>query len=310
MTNAKRPADPNVTWIEIAGDYQCNNSCVGCFSLGDDSSSMSLKEAVIALENGRKAGATKFWLGGGEPTMRRDVAMMVKAASSLGYETIKLQTNGMMLSYPRLVEKLVGAGLTEVNFAIKGPTAETHDRLTQTPGCFDAMIRGIENIRGSGLLMEGDILVYRSNADEIPEMVRFFHAEGLYRFNLWLMSATDRSDESVRREVPRISETVPHIAAASDLGLSELSDFISSLHTPPCTMLPGYERCLFFAPDLELLVCNPGGYSFMLEESPIEGGLYFPRCDGCDMRHRCGGARADYVEIFGDDEFQPLKRLE
>ncbi len=305
MTHAQRTGPP-VTWIEIAADYDCNNSCVGCFSLGGDSSSMTLKEAVIALENGRRMGASKFWLGGGEPTMRRDVAMLVKAASSMGYEAIKLQTNGMMLAYPKLVEKLVGAGLTEVNFSIKGATAEAHDRLSQTPGSFDAMMLGIENIRAENLEMEGDILVYKSNNAQLSEMIEFFHQEGISRFNLWLMSATDRSIQEVVDEVPRISDVVPHIAAASDLKLSGLSGFITSLHTPPCTMPAGYEECLFFAPDLELLVCNPGGYSFMLEESPIEGGLYFDRCDGCSMRDRCGGARADYVEIFGDDEFQPL----
>lgn len=310
MTHAEPAPPQRVDWIEIACDYSCNNACVGCFSLGSDAASMTLKEAVVLLENGRKTGATKFWFGGGEPTLRPDLAMIVKAASMMGYEAIKLQTNGMMLAYPRLVDKLVRAGLTEVNFSIKGADAETHDRLSQTPGSFGAMMKGIENIRKAGLRMEGDVLVYGSNAAEIPNIVRFFHGEGLHRFNLWLMSAIDRDNEEVMREVPRISDTVPHISAALDLGLSDLSDFISSLHTPPCTVPKGYERALFFAADLNLLVCDPAGYSFRLEESPIEGGLYFPRCDDCALRTRCGGARADYVAIYGDEEFQPVARSE
>ena len=40
-------------------------------------------------------------------------------------------------------------------------------------------------------------------------------------------------------------------------------------------------------------------------ESPIEGGTYLERCEGCSLRPRCNGMRSDYVAIHGDDEFQP-----
>ena len=52
-------------------------------------------------------------------------------------------------------------------------------------------------------------------------------------------------------------------------------------------------KCEFFAADLDLLVANPDGYSFWLEESPIEGGHYFERCGGCAPRGRCGGVREE-----------------
>jgi hypothetical protein len=168
------------------------------------------------------------------------------------------------------------------------------------------MLEGMERMRRAGLALEGDILVYRGNARELPDMVRDYHGRGLERFGVWLLAAIDRREAAVAREVPRISDVVPYLEAALGLGLSNDPTFIVSLHTPPCTLPANLQRCAFYAPDLSLLVCNPGRHRFLLEKSPIEGGLYFEGCSSCRMRPRCSGARADYVALHGDQEFQPV----
>ena len=168
------------------------------------------------------------------------------------------------------------------------------------------MLRAIELLRAEGLRLEGDVLVYRQNAVELPEIVRLFHERGLTRFFVWLLAAGDVDAEEVQSAVPRIAEVMPHLVAAMDLGLSPEPDFITSLHTPPCTVPVSHHRALFFATDLKMVVVNPGGHSFPLETSPIEGGLYTPRWAQCRMRPRCGGFREGCAKRFGDEEFQPL----
>ncbi|MBR57703.1 MAG: hypothetical protein CMH54_06545 [Myxococcales bacterium] len=301
------PRDRPVSWLEISADYSCNNRCIGCYSVLDTNDGMDTREAFEVLQMGRRRGARNLWMGGGEPTLRRDLTKILAQARRLGYERIKLQTNGMLLAYPAYLNKCVEAGLTEINFAIKGVNAQSHDRLTRTPGCFDLMVKGMEEAARADLFMEGDILVYRSNMDEIPEMIRFYTDLGLSRYNLWLFSATDAGNKDLTRQVPRISEVMPFIMEAMDLGLSDRPDFISSLHTPPCTIPKSHRACQFHAADLDLLVANPNNYSFWLEESPIEGGHYFDRCRDCVEKPDCGGARIDYVRVHGDEEFQPTK---
>lgn len=292
-------------WVELIADYRCNNRCVGCYSVADDGPSMTTREAFETLQRGRRAGADCLWLGGGDPTLRKDLLAIVRAASRLGFRRIKLQTNGMLLSYPDFTERLVEAGLSEVAFAIKGASAETHDHYTRTPGSHALLLKAVDVAREAGLALEGDLLVYRGNVHELPDVVRGFHARGLSRFRIWLLSAVDRASEVVD-EVPAIREVVPALREAIALGLSDEPDFIVSLHTPPCTLPRELWGARFFAPELDLVVENPGNHSFRLEESPIEGGHYLDRCGGCAERLRCSGLREDYLAVHGDEEFQPL----
>ena len=287
-----------VTWIEISADYRCNNRCVGCPAVDHGGPSMATLQVLAALRDGRRDGARRLWLGGGEPTTRPDLVRIVAAARSLGYEAVKLQTNGMMLAYPEVVERLVAAGVTEINVSIKGARAATHDRLTRTPGCFDLMCRAIENAAAHPVRLEGDYLAYRSNVGELPEAARDFAARGLAHLNVWLLSAAGAPE--ARDEVPRISDLVESLAAAA----AHIP--ITSLHTPPCTLPAELTAARFHAPELDLRVINPGGHAFMLQDSPIEGGHYVSGCAACAERRRCTGARRDYVEIHGEDELRPI----
>jgi len=264
---------------------------------------MSPRQLLAAIAEGRKRGGRNLWLGGGEPTIRPDIVRAIKYAKHVGYERVKLQTNGMMFAYAKFAGACHEAGLTELNLSIKGATAETHDRFARTPGCFAAMLEGIEQARERGLRLEGDVLVYRDNAAEIPEIVRTFHTLGVCHFNLWLLSSWEGGAPA--EQVPRIADVMPHITAAMDLALEPAPDFITSLHTPRCTIPPGYERCAFSARGLNLLIGDAGGQWFWLEDSPIEGGAWLDSCEQCSVREQCAGPRADYRRIHGDEEFAP-----
>jgi len=292
-------------WLELTADYRCNNRCVGCFAVNNDGPTMSPDELRAALVRGRREGATSLWLGGGEPTLRPDLFGIAAAARKIGYTRVRLQTNGMLLSYPEYVQRSRAAGVTEVSFSVKGARADTHDRLARTPGSHAMMLRGIENAVREGLGVQADILAYRSNVDEIVEMVRAYTPMGVSAYRVWLLSAADGANEDVSGEVPTVTSVVAAVTAAMDLGLSSRDDFVTSLHTPACTVPRAYHRCLFYAAELGLLVAGPGGDTFRLEASRMEGGSYGPECDTCSARPRCLGFRSDYRVIHGDAEFRP-----
>jgi molybdenum cofactor biosynthesis enzyme MoaA len=299
-------------WLEVTPGFRCNQGCLGCFSVVDPArlppdarTEMDAREVLDALARGRRDGARALWIGGGEPTLRRDLLATVRAARQMGYDRIKLQTNGMLLAYPDHARACAAAGVTEVAFALKGATAESHDRWTRTPGAHALLRQAMGHVRALGLPLEADVLVYRSTAHELPDLVRAYTPLGVGHYRLWLLSASDDASDEVRREIPRLSDVAPWITAAMDLGLSPREDFITSLHTPACTLPVTHHRALFFAPDLAMRVANPGGHSLLLEDSPMEGGAYLPGCAGCVHRPRCGGPRRDYLQVHGPGEFVP-----
>lgn len=293
-------------WLEVSADYRCNNRCLGCFSARDDGPSLTTTQIAEQLAQARQRGARSLWLGGGEPTLRKDLLALVKHARKLGFDRVRLQTNGMLLSYAEFTAALVSAGVTEVSFSIKGSSAATHDRLTSTPGCYALMLAGMARVRRHGLHMSGDLLIYRSNLSELVAMVQSHFALGLSRFDVWMFSAADSNDPALEQEMPRYRDVAREVARALELGLSDAHDFITSLHTPPCTLPASLRGSAFLARELDLWVVDPGGHGFFLEESAIEGGVFLERCKGCELRGRCGGARGIYLRAFGDDEIVPV----
>lgn len=290
-------------WLEITPDYRCNHRCLGC-AAGEGGPSLTSRELVSALADGRRQGITRLWVGGGEPTLRRDLVPLVRRAQALGFAKIRLQTNGAMLAYPELVHRIADAGVTEVSFSIKGVDARTHDRFSRAAGAFDLLERGIANARARGLALEGDVLVYRSTTDQIPSVVRTFSDRGLTHFRIWMMSP-DASDSEALAEEPRWSEVAASVEEALGLGISTDPEHLLSLHSPPCTLMGRAERARFFAPALGLIVHDASGHRFRLEDSAFEGGSYTPRCEGCALRPRCNGVRAAYVDRHGDAELRP-----
>ena len=293
--------------LEIALDYRCNLRCLGCHSCHDTGERLASSQAMELLRSGREQGIGSLWLGGGEPTLRDDLLSLVRAARELGYGHVTVQTNGMRLSYAQYRTALLAAGVTCVRLNVKSHRSEVHDRLSGGVSCHALLLEALAGLATTGVTVVADVLLTRSTVDDLAETVSFFGSRGVSAFTLWLLSTADRAEEEVAREVPRIADLVVSLAAAR-VAANGLGVGLTSLHTPPCT-LPAELRELYTpASSLSLVVTGPEGRPFALESSPFEGGAYLEGCADCADRARCGGPRADYRRLHGDQEFVPLQR--
>ena len=140
---------PPIGWLEITADYRCNNRCVGCFAVTDTGPSMSASEILAALRRGRNEGARGLWLGGGEPTLRRDLpALVARLAATPGIEDIALTTNGLLL--PGMAVALRRAGLRRVTISLDSLDDATFRRMNGLDVPLAAVLKGIEAARDAG----------------------------------------------------------------------------------------------------------------------------------------------------------------
>lgn len=293
-------------WLEISPGFACNVRCPGCYSVSAEArDQMDWPEVLRWLQTARRRGAQHVWLSGGEPTLRKDFLATLRAAKQLGYQRIKVQSNGLLFSYPQFAQKAVDAGLTEVNLLLKSRDPDVHDALMGQPGALAILDKAVDVLGQLPVRLEGDILWTARTAPGLATLVEHYAARGFKHFNVWLFSLADAGEADLRHEVPRLTDAMPEllraVAAAERHGAT-----LVSLHTPHCLVPPDTWRIQFDAAGMGLLIVNPGGHAFMLEQSAIELGTYPPACETCAVRAHCHGLRKDYIAVHGDGELRPV----
>jgi MoaA/NifB/PqqE/SkfB family radical SAM enzyme len=292
-------------WVEIALDYRCNLRCLGCRACEDNGERLGPAEVLQVLREARARDVPNLWIGGGEPTLRADLASIIATSRALGFSRVLLQTNGVRLAYAPFAAAVVRAGVTDVSLNVKSHRAEVHDRLSRVEGSHALLLAGLANLRTSPVRIAADILLTRATVPDLAATVTDFANRGVTRFTLWLLSAADSADPAVAAEVPSLTELADPIAeaaAAADRYGAELV----SLHTPPCTLRRDHRDRYLPARSLRLVVVDPSGRSFPLENSPFEGGTFLEACGRCTSRSTCSGARSDYLSLHGPAGLNPI----
>ena len=171
-------------WVRLS--FDCNNHCTFCLDAnahdGTMRSSMDIKVQII---EGKKRGASRLILSGGEPTMHPNFLDFVKLGKRAGYRKVQTVTNGRMFQYPAVLEAARQNGLDEITFSLHGHTAKIHDALVGTPGAFAEETAGLKAALASGgFIVNVDIVINKQNVRHLPEMLETFIGWGVKEFDL------------------------------------------------------------------------------------------------------------------------------
>lgn len=293
-------------WIEIVVGFGCNCRCRVCPSATQAQvPPMSAGEIAGWLERSRERGARHVWFGGGEPTLHPGLIRSIELARRLGYERIRIQTNGIRFAYLPFTRRCLEAGANEFSLAIMGADAGIHDQITQNPGSFDRLLEGAGNLVDSGARVEGDVLITTLSMSRLAQTVERFAGLGVGRFTFWTASRFGMENEGIESLLPRLTDLMPHLESAWEAA-GRAGVEATSLHTPPCLLGEKFRDRYVHAGTWKLSVITPGSDPFPAEESPIEGGVFLESCSACAMRRDCLGLRKDYLDLFGPEEFNPV----
>ena len=142
-----------IHYLRISLTDHCNLRCVYCMpedqTFRPKAEMMQDEEILLLTRLFADLGFDKIRLTGGEPTVRANVAELVRGiAATPGINSLSMTTNGIQLS--RLARPLKEAGLQRVNISIDTLDPEKFRRLTRW-GSVDDVWNGILAAEAAGL---------------------------------------------------------------------------------------------------------------------------------------------------------------
>jgi cyclic pyranopterin phosphate synthase len=174
-----------ITYLRVSVTDRCDFRCVYCMS--EDMTFLPRKDLLTLEELDRlcvafiEKGVRKLRLTGGEPLVRRNIMSLIE---SLGrhlrtgaLDELTLTTNGSQLT--RFAGALKAAGVERINVSLDTLDRDRFRAITRR-GDFDQVMGGIRAAQAAGLSIKLNMVALKGvNEDEIPDLLRFAHGEGM-----------------------------------------------------------------------------------------------------------------------------------
>jgi len=304
-----RYADTLMPYIDLRLGTKCNLNCVYCLLGHEDRFTRPAAEVVADLAFGRERNLERVALTGGEPTLHPDLLRIIGAARKLGYRQITLVTNGVTLSIPGVLDRLVAAGVTAVGISFDTPDKATAEALWQSP-VFDRVVEAFHAVARHPQLLLGSIaVVTRHNAAQLPDLARWWADRNDAMDNLFVPNVDFVMPEEnawLHRDtlVPRLADVVAPVREA--LAIAHERGLPMTFRGFPLCLLPGFERYSFDRyMTIFRLVRGPDGDVFdrtAIDLLRAKG----PQCRRCIHWRECTGVSRSYANLRGFDELVPV----
>lgn len=179
------PFGRQITYLRVSVTDRCDFRCVYCMA---ENMSFLPRNELLSLEEMRRVcdtfilkGVRKIRLTGGEPLVRRNVMSLIEAlgahvrAGTL--EELTLTTNGSQLA--RFASEIRALGVRRLNVSVDTLDEQKFHAITRW-GDLKKVRAGIAAAQGAGLAIKINVVALKGiNDEEIPEMIRWAHGEGM-----------------------------------------------------------------------------------------------------------------------------------
>jgi MoaA/NifB/PqqE/SkfB family radical SAM enzyme len=290
----------SVELLDVILGYDCNLHCDYC-TITPAMRRRALEPTAVVkeLRHGRERGCSRVSFTGGEPTIRGDLLALVREARALGYDDVKVQSNGLLFATASNVARLVDAGATRLHVSIHTHRPDRYDALVRRAGSYALMASGLENAVRSGAHTVADVILKEDTYRDLPDAIEWLHQRGVPEVHLWFVSLTDQNRENFD-SMPRMTEVVPAMRIAFASG-RRLGMEVRSLHVPRCLLGTSFVSHAYDPGAEDVRVVTPEAV-FDLRASKISPTVKVAACRGCEHDARCPGVRPDYLERYGDAE--------
>lgn len=191
----------------IVGD-KCNNGCRGCLW----TRRLDFLP-LIDLPLPRDVRGTGVRLAGREPTMRKDLADIVRALRAAGASGVEVETNGRGLAFAGVVQSLREAGVTRMAVKLFANNEAAWEAHTRVPGSYAQTMRGIAVTRrlAPRIDLVAVVVPRREPGTRLRELVDFAREQGFTqaRVELRLAKLDLAALPELAKEVRALREHAP-----------------------------------------------------------------------------------------------------
>ena len=185
--------------FELEITARCNNNCRHCYinQPANDKTAQAREPTLKAIDTladeALSLGALWCLITGGEPLLRDDFFDIYRLLKEKGI-LVEVFTNATLVTmeHVKLFRRYPPRNL---EVTVYGTTAETYERVTRTPGSFDAFVRGLELLLSNGIRVVLKAMALRSNIGEFSEFTKFCYEKSPagFRFDPFLHLRYDRN---------------------------------------------------------------------------------------------------------------------
>jgi len=255
---------------------RCNLRCQHCYDerhAGTGELSLAMIERV--LREGHGCGIDHLAFTGGEPTLHRQFATIVRAVCAADY-LFSFVSNGATLPqlYPLLRE--ARPHFRGVTFSLDGARAATHDRL-RGQGSYRQVMRAASLCIMQDLPFTLNMVLTAHNRDEVTEMVKLAARLGSagVRFG-WLMPTPETAARGLDlspNERRAAEAVIRRLQSDAPVAVSMAPGYFSASPFFPCAPLARQEYNLDYQGNVTLC-CQLSGYAGGTPGTDVVGNLH------------------------------------
>lgn len=131
---------------EIFLETRCNFDCWHCSASGwvnrKGKNGLSLDEVEAILRNLKSAGVISVCFVGGEPTIREDLAKIIRITR--GHKILPTIITNAFLLNEQIIDSLFKNGLANMGFSLHSMDSKSNDKLVNHPGAFERAMHSLE----------------------------------------------------------------------------------------------------------------------------------------------------------------------
>ena len=271
----------------------CNQRCIFCSRENAIFIPSDKNEIAYILKNQKNT----ISIEGGEPTLSKNLLLLIRRAKKHKIKEIILTTNGVLLADMRLCKQLVRAGVTLFNINFPTHELSLHDKIVGVKNLLPLKIKGIKNLISidQGSKVRLTCVVHKHNYKKIPDLILFIkhHFVGIFYVEFNMIKILGKVVQRPRLLVPRLSEMKPYLECA----------FLLCKKYKLKVMFDGLPLCLFpafYKQAVDYSKLPIKDYTFLSEKTKPK------KCLPCCLYDVCGGIRKDYLSLYGDKELRPI----